>query len=197
MKVLLLSFVLLPLAVLSQKSAASYPHYDNADRIVVFFLGDDIFQRYVKLDRKKSKFSPSSSSYFQYNFRHPKFSGKTFVIAFTLDSTGQFVPGDDTRGIVRLTSVIDLTWITARQALSLSRDKGHRIKKRSLRLAWDPTNVSYDIFQKTGDIRDIVTGDMVWKVDGDVLFRGDRYAGTFEVNALTGSVARRFAIPWD
>ena len=44
--------------------------------------------------------------------------------------------------------------------------------------------MSYQTFQKTSDCRDIVPGDIVWKVDGKVLFRGVRYSGTFEVNAV-------------
>lgn len=197
MKTSLLLFLLLPLIILAQNSPDSYPHHHHADHIVAFFLGDEIFQRYVKLDTKKSKPSISNSFFFQYNFRHPKFSVEKFVISFTLDSAGHLIPGDDTRGLIRIPPRSDSTWITARQALSICRDQASRLKKSSLRLAWDSTDVSYHIFQKTHDFRDIIPGDMVWKVDGEVLFRGDRYSGTFEVNVLTGSVARRFAIPWD
>jgi hypothetical protein len=197
MKTSLLAFVFLPLIVFAQESADLYPHHDNADRIVAFFLGDEVFQRYVKLDKQKSKYTTPRSGFFQYNFRHPKFSGETFIIAFTLDSSGQFVPGKETHGLIRITSISDSTWTAARQALRICRDQGHRIKKRSLRLAWDTTDVSYDFFEKTKNYRDIVPGEMVWKVDGEVLFRGDKYSGTFEVNVLTGNVVRRFAIPWD
>ena len=172
-------------------------HRQNADSVVVFFLGDDVFQRYVNLNTEKSKRLTSNAYLFQYNFRHPKFSGETFVIAFTLDSTGRFNQGEETRGLIHMLSNSDSTWINARQALHICRDQAHRIKKRSLRLAWDSTAVSFDVFQKTNDFRDIVPGHLVWEVDGEVIFRGQRYSGTFEVNVLTGAVARRFAIPWD
>jgi hypothetical protein len=199
MKIALLSFLFLvvPLAALAQKSPERHPHHHNADRIVAFFFGDEVFHQYINLDTKKSKCSVTNSFFFQYNFRHPKFSGETFVVSFTLDSAGQFVPGKETHGLIRIPSISDSTWISARQALAICRDQGHRIKKRSLHLAWDSTNLSYDVFQKTNDFRDIVPGDAVWKVKGEVLFRGERYSGTFEVNVFTGSITRRFAIPWD
>jgi hypothetical protein len=197
MKISVLLFMLVPLTGLTQNSVDAYPYHDNADRIVAFFIGDEVFRQFVKLDTKKSKNITHNAFFFQYNFRHPKFSGETFVIAFTLDSAGQFVPGEETRGLVRILSPNDSAWVTGRQALSICRGRGHRTKKRSLRLGWDQTDVSYQLFQKTNDFRDIVPGDMVWKVDGEVLFRGDRYSGTFEVNVLNGTLARRFAIPWD
>ena len=193
----LLSFLLLPMLLLVEQQPPNDAHQDTADSIIVYFLGEEIFQRYVKIDTRKSKSTKPNAHFFQYNFRHPKFSGETFIITFTLDSDGHFVPGDETRGLIRIPSPNDSAWVTQRQALSICRGRGHRVKKRSLRLEWDSTNVSYNTFQKTNDYRDIVPGDIVWKVDGTVLFRSDRYSGTFEVNALTGSLARRFAIPWD
>ena len=197
MKSSLLFFVLLPLGVLAQSGNDPYPRHQKADSIVAFLLGKEIYQRYVTLNTKKSKQTKANAHFFQYNFRHPKFSGETFVMAFTLDSAGQFVPGKETRGLVRILSRDDSAWITRRQVFELCRGRGQRIRKSSLRLDWDPTNVSYDTFQKTNDFRDIVFGDLVWKVNGKVLFRGERYSGTFEVNVLTGTLARRFAIPWD
>ena len=197
MKTSLLSFLLLPMLLLAEQQPPRYAHQDIADSIITYFLGEEIFQRYVKLNTKKSKLIKPNAQFYQYDFRHPKFSGETFVIAFTLDSTGQFLPGEETRGLIRISSPNDSAWVTRRQAFDICGGRGHRIKKSSLRLAWDPTNVSYQAFQKTNDFRDIVAGNIVWKIDGKVLFRGDRYSGTFEVNVLTGSLARRFAIPWD
>ena len=197
MKTSLFSFLFLPMLLLAEQHPPHYANQDTADSIIAYFLGEEIFERYVKIDTKKSKSIKPNSVFFRYNFRHPKFSGETFVIAFTLDSAGNFVPGNETRGLIRIPSPNDSAWVTGRQALSICRGRGHRIKKSSLQLEWDPTNVSYQTFQTTNDFRDIVPGDIVWKVDGKVLFRGDRYSGTFEVNVLTGNLARRFAIPWD
>jgi hypothetical protein len=197
MKTLFLPFLLLPMILLAEQQPPRYAHQGTADSIIAYFLSEEIFQRYVKIDTRESKSIKPNAHFFQYNFRHPKFSGETFIIAFTLDSAGHFVPGDETRGLIRIPSTSDSAWITRRQALDISSGREHRVKKSSLRLDWDPTNVSYQTFQKTNDFRDIVAGDIVWKVDGKVLFRGDRYSGTFEVNVLTGSLARRFAIPWD
>jgi hypothetical protein len=197
MKISLLLLLFVPLSGLAQNSVDPYPYQHNADRIVAFFLGDEVFQQHVRLNTKKTKNITLNSFFFQYNFRHPKFSGETFVIAFTLDSAGQFVPGEETRGLVRIMSPNDSTWITGRQALNICRNGAHRIKKSTLRLEWDHTGLSYQTFQETNDFRDIVPGNIVWNVDGDVLFRGDRYSGAFEVNVLTGSMTRRFAIPWD
>jgi len=162
--------------------------------VVAFFLGDEIFRRYVELATESKLYA---SSFFKYRFRHPKFQGNEFVIAITLDSAGQFIPGKETRGLVRIESPEDSSWITARQALDICRDQARRIKKKSLRLVWDSSDISYDIFESTHDYRDIVPGSVVWKVDGEVLFRGEQYRGTFDVNVFTGRVTRRFAIPWD
>ena len=80
--------------------------------------------------------------FFKYNFRHPKFSGETFVIAFTLDSAGQFVHDEEhSVAWLRIESPNDSTWITAQQALAICRDQARRINKRSLRLVWDSTPV--------------------------------------------------------
>jgi hypothetical protein len=196
MKTSLLLLALLPLTALAQHSVDPFPHRDSAERIVTFFVGHEVFQRYVTLDTKRSRHLSPNAFLYHYNFSHPNFSGETFDIAFTLDSAGQFVRGERTNGLFRIPSTADSTWITARQALGICRDEG-RIKKRSLRLVWDATDVSYDVFQQTHNFRDIVPGRLVWKVDGEVLFRGERYAGTFEVNVFNGTVARRFAIPWD
>jgi len=197
MKTSLLPFLFLPILLLAEQQPPRYAHQDSADSIITYFLGKEIFQRYVKLNTKKSKLIKPNVHFYQYDFRHPKFSGETFVIAFTLDSAGQFVPGEETRGLVRILQPNDSAWITRRQALNICRDRGHRIKRSSLRLGWDHTGLSYQTFQKTNDFRDIVPGNIVWKIDGEVLFRGDRYSGTFEVNVLTGKLTRRFAIPWD
>ena len=180
----------------AQRSATSYARQDKADEIVSFFLGEETFHKYVTVDTKETKYT-KPNSFFKYNFCHPKFSGETFVIAFTLDSAGQFVSGTETRGLIRIAPGSDSTWITARQALDICRDQAHRIKKRCLRLVWDSTNVSYSTFEKTKDFRDIFPGTLVWQVDGEVIFGGDRYKGTFEVDVVTGGVTRRFAIPWD
>ena len=187
--------LLLPLTLFAQKPTD--PQRYKADSIVTFFLGDQVFQQYVKLDTKETKRATANSTFFKYNFRHPKFSGETFVIAFTLGSTGQFVPGEETRGLVSIDSPNDSTWITGQQAVAICLDQARRINKRSLRLVWDSTPVSYETFNLTHDYRDIVPGRIVWRIDGEVLFRGDRYRGMFDVDLMTGRVARRFAIPWD
>ena len=186
---------LLPLTLCAQTPADS--QRNQADSVVAFFLGTEVSKKYVARDTTESKRSASNSALFKYNFRHPKFSGEAFVIAFTLDSAGRFVPDQETRGLVRIESSNDSTWIAAQQALDICRDQARRIKKNSLRLVWDATGVSYDIFESTHNYRDIVPGNLVWQVDGEVLFRGERYNGTFEVNFFTGRVTRRFAIPWD
>ncbi len=45
--------LLLPLTLFAQKPAESQRY--RADSIVAFFLGDEVFQRYVKLDTKETK----------------------------------------------------------------------------------------------------------------------------------------------
>ena len=129
MKASLLSFLFLPMLLLAEQQPPHYSHQNTADSIIAYFLGEEIFQRYVKIDTRKSKSIKPNAHFFQYNFRHPKFSGETFIIAFTLDSTGKFVPGEETRGLIRIPSPIDSAWITRGQALNICRGRGHRIKK--------------------------------------------------------------------
>ena len=216
MKCALLLLVLLPLTAFGQTSRHPYPHQQKADSIVVFFFGEEIFQQYLKLDLKKSQYrlrnhdgvrksgfdsNPTfkpNSFFYHYDFRHPAFSGETLVVTFVLDSAGQCTSAEDMRGLVRTASLSDSGWVTRQQALRTCRENSYRIKKKSIRLTCDTTNnVSYDIFQKTHDFRDIVPGDLVWKVDGEVKFRGDIYSGTFQVNVLNGTLSKGFAIPWD
>ena len=104
MKTSLLPFLFLPMLLLAEQQPPRYAHQDSADSIIAYFLGEEIFQRYVKLNTKKSKLIKPNAHFYQYDFRHPKFSGETFVIAFTLDSAGQFVPGEETRGLIRIPS---------------------------------------------------------------------------------------------
>ncbi len=195
MKIFAYFLFLLPLTVHAQ-TQEELQHRQKADSIILFFLGNDIAKRYVSLDPAKSESRSSGSFFFHYDFRHPAFSGETFIITFALDSSGQFIPGKDTHGIIRIVSA-DSAWTSAQQALTIARDNGKRAKKSSLRLAWDTINISYDAFYKSKDFRDISPGKLVWLIDGEVLFRGDTYSGTFEINVQTGVVSKRFAIPWD
>ena len=55
MKTSLLSFLLLPMLLLAEQQPPRYAHQDIADSIITYFLGEEIFQRYVKLNTKKSK----------------------------------------------------------------------------------------------------------------------------------------------
>ena len=207
----ILVLLIIPTTVFCQHAESINPFQEKADSIVAYFLGTETFQQYVRLDPKASKYrrdgnttsfdrKPSftpDSYFYQYNFNHPKFSGRNFVVAFLLGNGGQFIANDETRGLIRIPSPNDSMWISGNKAIKISADQAVKIKKKSLRLAWDSTNVSYDLLLKTHDYRDITTGDIVWRIDGVVKFRGDRYSGTFQVNVLTGVVARHFAIPWD
>jgi hypothetical protein len=211
MKCIIVVLLIIPSTVVGQKAGGINPFQERADSIMGHFLGTEIFQRYVRLDPKKSQyrqrghttsfnrrlaFKPDSYFYV-YKFHHPKFQGRTHVVAFTLDAKGQFIVNDETRGLIHIPSVNDSTWTSGSKAISISADQAVRIKKRSLRIEWDPGGISYDLYLKTYDYRDIVPGDIVWKIDGQVEFRGQRYSGVFQVNVLTGSIARLFAIPWD
>jgi hypothetical protein len=195
MKTSLILLLVLPLSLLAQNSGERYRH--RADSMVAYFLGSYIFQHYVQREDQKSSDVAPNAFHFEYELRHPKFSHHVLAIALTLDSTGQFSPRKETDGIIRIEPGSDSNWVTASEALRICRDQARRIKRRSLRLAWDSTSVSYRVFHETKNFRDIIPGNLVWHVKGEVLFRGDRYRGVFEVNVFTGAVARRFAIPWD
>jgi len=215
MRLILFLFACISITAYGQRHTGAQRNLAKADSIVAFFLGPENFQKYSALDSVKvygnvihseheppgtadsSAFKPRLLLY-QYFFRHPKFSGNTFFITITLDTNGQFVPCPQTRGLVDAKSIDDSSSVNAQQALNLCYKEHHRsIKKKSLRLAWDAVEVSYDTFQKTHNFRDIIPGRIVWQVDGKVEFRGDVYSGTFQVDLLTGTVGRHFAIPWD
>src|SRR5688572_9233946 len=155
----ILFLLLLPAAALGQNIKSD--HQANADSLVTYFLGKEIFRQYVQLDAKRSQ-ARSNSFLFQYNLRHPKFSGKTHVIKFALDATGQFIPNEEAHGLINIASLPDSSWFTGQQALNTCKDESERLKTKSLRLLWDPVNVSYDTFQKTHDYRDITPGDLFW-----------------------------------
>jgi hypothetical protein len=193
MKSLLLCLICLPWIGFSQN-----PHQQKADSIMICFFGSEIFNRFVTNDPdKNTQQSHTTHSTLYYSFNHPKFSGRVFSISFSLDSLGKLIVDEKTHGLIKPDPSNDSSWISAKQALDICRGQSHRVKKHSLRLSWEQTNVSYDIFKQTHDYRDIVPGELVWEVDGIVEFRGDRYSGTFKINVFTGSVARHFAIPWD
>ena len=212
-KPILLLFACITLTAHGQQPSAEQRNLAKADSIVTYFLGAENFQKYVVLNSVKTSGHenyPERDSVaakatsgrglllYEYFFRHPKFSGHIFPIIITLDSTGQFVPSPQTRGLVDATSINDSSSVNARQALDLCYHEPHRsIRKRSLRLASDAVDVSYDTFQRTHNFRDIVPGRIVWQVDGKVEFRGDVYSGMFQVDLVTGTVGRHFAIPWD
>ena len=214
MKSILFLFACISLTAYGQRPHVQQRNLAKADSIVAFFLGPENFQKYaalasvkiygnvthVELERQhasdSSAFKPRLLLY-EYYFRHPAFSGDIFFITITLDTIGQFFPCPQTRGLVDARSINDSS-VNAQQALELCYNEHHRsIKKKSLRLAWDAVEVSYDTFEKTHNFRDIVPGRIVWQVDGKVEFRGDVYSGMFQIDLLTGTVGRHFAIPWD
>ena len=191
----LLLFLLMPGLGISQQGQDSNQHRQKADSIVAFFLGDEIFKHSVRFNTLQRK--TSGTLFYQYDFVHPKFFPESFTIAFALDSAGQVVADERKLDLFRIEQITDSSWVTAKQALNICSSQAHRIKKKSLRLACDPINVSFSDYERTHNLRDIVPGDLVWKVDGEVIFRGEKYSGTFEIDVFTGHVTRRFAIPWD
>lgn len=188
-----LLLILLPLVAFSQHES-QYTSQQHADRIVSYFFGDEIFRKYITTDDHTNPATTGQT--FKYKFRHSRFGDRTFPIALTVDSSGHLIPGNDTRGLVKIASPNDSSWVSARQAFEICRDSG-RIKRKSIRLTWDSTSVSYANYERTHNLADIFPGNIVWQIDGQVLFRGDWYSGTFEVDALTGRLTKRFAIPWD
>ncbi len=184
MKYLILITLLVPSLI-----AAQTPNRTNqqilANRIVAYFYGDSIFNQNIII-------LPASGNTYHYIFRHHKFKNNPVNISFALDSTGMVMPGKELTGLVKIHSS-HTQWISGAQAIRICRDQSRRIRKRSLRLALrnddhSETRVRY---------HDLTPCDLVWQVDGEVEFRGERYKGTFEVDVFNGGVTRRFAIPWD
>jgi hypothetical protein len=197
MKSALVFFLLLPFTLVAQESRQRV-HQQKADSIVAFFLGEEIFHRYVeRTERTRNPVNNAAEqNLYEYTFRHPKFSREKVEIRFLLDSLGQFMPSAKMRGLVRI-QTREASWVSAQDALKTCRDQSSQLTKKSLRLTWDASNVSYALFEKSKDFRDVIAGDLLWKVHGKVKFRGDRYSGNFHVNLFTGQVTRYFAIPWD
>lgn len=168
----------------------------KADSIVSYFYGNENFKKYVKFDWSSKTYKDGTTLY-KYRFRHPKFPKGETNIAFTLDSDGLFVEGKEVKGLIRLTPT-DESWLSGGQALELINKERHReIKYKTFKLLWDTTYLSFDVYKKTHDYRDIQPGNLYWQVEALVEFRNEMYMGKFCVDAITGGVARRFAIPWD
>jgi len=128
----------------------------------------------------------------------PEFSGRAHVIAFTLDSNGDLVFDDLPEGLVRIDTAV-AKWTSRREALQICKSMAYKLKKRTLKLVWntDPSDLAYDLYLKTKNLEDIYAGDLAWEIEGKINFRGKIYNGRFQVNVLTGRVARLFAVPWD
>jgi len=198
MKALLFLFLLLPFTASAQKLGQHQLYQEKADSIMKFFLGKEIFKRYLTQNARKTDDDhvAPNEHFFSYNFRHPKFEGETFVITLSLDSAGKLIP-TKVDGLIQIGGENDSAWTAKSQALQLLHDNHFAIKKKSIRLEWDRTNVSYDAYNDTHDLRDIIPGDLVWVINGKEKFRGHTYQGAFQVDVLTGKIIKRFAIPWD
>lgn len=214
--ILLSLFLFTPILSEGQINRSIYsPYKEKADSIIILFLGQNVLEKYVRLDSGKSQyqvkeligirkasfksrleFIPDSFE-FHYTFTHPRLSGETFKIIFTLDSSGMFIVNNETYGLINTLDLEESKIISKEQALDISKSEAEIIKKNSIALVWYKDTVDFERFKQSRDLADIWTGRIVWKIDGKVRFRGKLYEGALYIDALNGQVTRAFAVPWD
>lgn len=209
---LLLSSVISP----AQSKQDRYREYkENADSLLTTIIDKGVFTKHVRFQAGKSYYSREGDSRgkvsfsgqtdwepdfytFFYNFSHPGFSGHRFPIVITLDRSGQFAPQMPFRGLVIIPDSLDAIVVSKKMALKSLKDIGSRNKAyaSSIQLVWDNDESKDQVY---GSVRELAEFNSIkWRVRGTILFRDKKkYRGNFLVDALTGGIERRFAIPWD
>ena len=184
------------LLLLSFSALGQYKLQEKADKVVSHFFGASNLHRYMSQHEQPIQ---SAGNYrYTYKLLRPELSGHPHLVVFTLDSNGDLVFDELSQGLVRIDTTI-ATWTTSKEALSKCKSMAHRLKKRTLKLIWNnhASDLTQDPYQKTKDIKDIYAGALAWEIEGKINFRGTIYTGRFQVNVVTGRVARLFAVPWD
>jgi hypothetical protein len=174
---------------------------DTADKLVISFWGQDNFAKYIKLDKKKSKyfgretnmrasfdkdinFNPNSFR-FHYDVIHPAFRGDTAQIDFTLDSTGKlqifyqpeglYQPGD----LNKLRTISKLQAIEKAKSFGLTKGK----TKWTLSLEWIETDPATLDLKPNSSLQDFIKGNYCWAVKSTLskVYRDGCFVYTYRV----------------
>lgn len=184
-----------------------------------------MFDRYVRLDsgqseflvlrnhwNNKAKFKENLSFNpnvfeFNYSLNHPGLLGQSFTISFMLDSSRQLMTGFEPRGLINLTTTKDnFRIISKKQAIEICQAKKIKkpIKEFKVDLGWHEEEGDYQKFDRTKDLRDIVKGRIVWRVeskfrDEPKAYDENPYAEIFIIDAFTGQYLATESpyIDWD
>jgi hypothetical protein len=211
--VLLLSSI----TAMAQSKQNNYGEYKkNADSLLTTIIDKGVFIKYVRFRADKSYYINDGNSAdqkvsflkqvdwdpdfytFSYDFSHPGFSGHRFPIAITLDRFGKFAPQKHFCGFVIIPDSLDAIIVSKEMAIKSLKDDGPRNKAypSRIQLVWFNSEKKEQVYASVRELAEL--NSIKWRVRGTVLFRDEKkYRGYFLVDALTGSIGRHFAIPWD
>ena len=155
---------------------------DTADKLVASFWGQDNFDKFIKLDKEKSKyfgpetnmrasfnkninFNPNSFR-FHYNVIHPAFRGDTAKIDFTLDSTGKLEIFFQPLGLYQPGDLNLLKTISKSQAIEKAKTLGLTKGKAqwTISLEWIETDPSTLNLKPNSTLQDFIKGHYCWAV---------------------------------
>jgi hypothetical protein len=187
------------------------PYKNTADSIVSLYFGRDVFDKFIRLDSGQSEFLllnihwDNKSTFdkllsfkpnvfeFHYSLNHPGLSGYPFNISFMLDSSRQLMTGFMPSGLINLSETKDFRIISEKQAIEICLNKKIKkpIKEFTTELGWHKEEGDYKNYQQTRDLRDIVTGKIVWRIESKfrevpTAYDEQPYSEIFIIDAVTG-----------
>jgi hypothetical protein len=156
--------------------------HDSANKLVASFWGQRNFDRYIRLDRERSRyfgrqtdmrasFQKSINFYpnsyrFDYYVVHPAFRGDTARIEFTLDSTGGLQVLSGPEGLYQPGELDSLITIPKTRAIASAKDSG-LIKgkgKWKITLEWVETDPMTLDLKPNSTLQQFVQGHYCWAV---------------------------------
>ncbi len=201
------------------------PYKVTADSIVSLYLGQETFDKFVRLDSGQSEFLVLRNHWdnkakfkedlnfnpnvfeFNYSLNHPALLGLSFRISFMLDSSRLLMTGFEPRGLINLTTTKeDFKIISKKQAIEICQKKKIKnpINEFKVELGWYEDEGDYQEFERTKDLRDIVKGRIVWNVESKFrekpkAYDEKPYAEIFIIDAFTGEYLATESpyIDWD
>ena len=155
---------------------------DTADKLVISFWGQNNFDKYIKLDKTKSKyfgretnmrasfdkeinFNPNSFR-LHYKVIHPAFRGDTAQIDFTLDSTGKLEIFFQPKGLYKPGDLNLLKTISKSQAIEKAKASGlaKGKSKWTVSLEWIETDPATLDLKPNSTLQDFIKGHYCWAV---------------------------------
>ena len=174
---------------------------DTAAKLVISFWGQDNFDKFIKLDKKKSRyfgretnmraafdkdinFNPNSFR-LHYNVIHPVFRGDTAQIDFTLDSTGKLQIFFQPQGLYQPGDLNSLKTISKAQAISKAKDLGLTKGKAkwTVSLEWVETDPATLDLKPNSTLQDFIQGHYCWSVKSTLTkaYREGCFVYTYQV----------------